>query len=136
MYTELTTNRAPHATHATLEKFWAYTRRLRSAAKRDYARRYAVWMTDGEQGDEPRRVPLSNMAAQGVRLDVAEIIRQDAWYKARQAMRTAAPEANNDETPAPAEPQQPECICDRQGPDGGLACYCEAHPGQPVVALA
>ena len=42
------------------------------------------------------------------------------------------------EPPAPAEPQQPECICDRQGPDGGLACYCEAHPGQQrsVLALA
>lgn len=40
---------------------------------------------------------------------------------------------------APAELQPPECICDRQGPDGGLACYCEAHPGQQrsvVAALA
>ncbi len=48
-----------------------YTRRLRNAAKRNYAKRWGAWRQQGEQGLEPEPIGLSYMAAQAVRMNVA-----------------------------------------------------------------
>ena len=48
-----------------------YVNRIRNTAKRDYARRYLVWLRFGENGEEPSRGKLSHMSAQAVRMALA-----------------------------------------------------------------
>ena len=65
-----------YTTHDTRERLNAYLNRLRSPLKRAYAEQYAEWFASNSDQPEPTRGALSYMAAQGVRLDVDEIIRR------------------------------------------------------------
>ena len=61
----------------------AYIRRIRNAAKRDYATRYWAWLSRaGPHPDEPEE--LSYMAAQAVRLQLHEHAARNAETRGRE----------------------------------------------------
>ena len=49
-----------------------YTNSIHNTAKRRYALEYVRWLRNGGEGLEPSRGGLSSMAAQAVRLSIAE----------------------------------------------------------------
>lgn len=54
---------------------YEYAYRIRSDRKRDYAKAYIRWRIKGCEGSEPDRGSVSVMAAQGVRLQIDEMMR-------------------------------------------------------------
>ena len=50
-----------------------YIKRIRNAAKREYATKYLTWLNSGRLGPEPNRGELGGMAAQAVMLDLLDL---------------------------------------------------------------
>lgn len=57
----------------------SYVNRIRNKNKKSYARRYYAWLQSGESGPEPDEGNLSAMAAQGVRMSLAELTGNKYW---------------------------------------------------------
>lgn len=72
-----TTPRSRHErkmTQAAIEKATAYAKRIKNAVKREYA--YAVIFSFGSY-EIPRPYNLSHMAAQAVRMNIAQIVKDN-----------------------------------------------------------
>ncbi len=58
-----------------------------------------------------------------------EELAPEVWHAANRAL--ALEQLAKDMAELKADPA-PRCICGQQGPDGDLACYCEAHDAPPT----
>jgi hypothetical protein len=62
-----------HIDKTKLGEAFKYANLIRNAAKRRYANEYIAWLQNGAEGLEPEHNKISYMAAQAVRMTIADM---------------------------------------------------------------